>query len=99
MRGQAVNVVVLIAMLALCAAEFTVGCGEGYVHGYVTQKISPMGSQQENDRQLVINGRTFSLIPVSFYNQVQVGDLVKFDGRNWTIEKKANAPQPASPSP
>ncbi|HYM92289.1 MAG TPA: hypothetical protein VEW91_11725 [bacterium] len=96
MRGQTVGVLILIAVLSLFAADVSVGCGQGYVHGTVEQKLVSLSG--EPDRQLVINGSIFQ-VPISFYNEVQVGDMVRFTGGDWTIEKRASAPAPASPSP
>lgn len=32
-------------------------------------------------------------VPYYFYQEVKVGDLVKWDGKVWTIVKKASAPR------
>jgi hypothetical protein len=39
---------------------------------------------------LVINSVEYE-VPGYFYRQVEVGDLVKWDGTTWTIVKKRNA--------
>jgi hypothetical protein len=53
-------------------------------------------SGQETDRLIEINGHTYS-VPHGFYNIVQVGDTVRFNGRQWEIVKRAGAPvQPAT---
>jgi hypothetical protein len=99
MRGQTVGVFFLIAMLSLLAADFSVGCGHGYVYGPVGQKFAPGGGQDAApDRQIAINETVYD-VPISFYNKVHVGDTVKFDGRDWTIVKPANSPTPASTPP
>ena len=96
MMRRTVSVLFFIAMLSVFAADFTIGCGQGYVYGPVTQKFSK--SANESDAQIAINDAPFS-VPLSFYSQVQVGDTVRFDGRSWTIVKRANSPAPASPPP
>jgi len=94
--GQTVKVFFLVAILSVFAADISVGCGQGYVYGIVNQKLSNQSG--EPDRQLVVNSEIFN-VPVSFYNEVQVGDTVRFNGRDWTIVKRATAPAPASSSP
>ncbi len=96
MRGRTVSVLFFIAMLSWFAADFTMGCGHGYVYGPVDQKFTK--NQAEADAQIAVNNVPYN-VPLSFYSQVQVGDTVKFDGRSWTIVKRANSPKPASPTP
>jgi len=96
MRGRTVSVLFFIAMLSVFAADLTVGCGQGYVNGPVTQKFTK--NADEPDAQIAVNDVPYT-VPLSFYSQVQVGDWVRFDGRSWTIVKRANSPTPASPPP
>ncbi len=46
---------------------------------------------------LVINSTDYE-VPGYFWQQVDVGDLVKWDGRTWTIVKRSN-PQKPLPNP
>ncbi len=96
MRGRTVSMFFLIAILSLFAADISVGCGQGYVYGIVNQKLSAQSG--ETDRQIVVNAEIFA-VPMSFYNEVQVGDTVRFSGRDWTIVKRATAPAPPPASP
>ncbi len=98
MWGRTVKVFFLIAILSVFAADVTVGCGQGYVYGPVSQKLSSGVNENAAERQIVINNSPFD-VPVSFYDRVQVGDWVRFNGREWTIVKRANSPTPASPPP
>jgi hypothetical protein len=50
------------------------------VQGEVTQKF-----RARNDYYLIaVNGQPYE-VPLDFYNRVNVGMVVKFDGTNWTI--------------
>ena len=95
MRGRTLTALLFVAILSLLAADFTVGCGsQAYVYGPVSQKFDMSG--QETDRLIEINGHTYS-VPNDFYHTVQVGDTVRFNGRQWSVVKRAGAPvQPAT---
>ena len=97
MRGQTANVLVFVALLSLLAADISVGCGKNaYVYGPVEQKYAT--GQDELDRTVLISGQTY-LVPPYFFNQIQVGDIVKFNGSKWSIVKKADGTVPAQSSP
>jgi len=97
MRVQTVRAFVFIAILSILAADLSVGCGsQAYVYGPVTQKFAT--GTDEVDRMIEIGGTTY-LVPPIFFAQIEVGDIVKYNGRIWTIVRKAGAPAPASPSP
>lgn len=89
MPKPVITTLVLVAMLGLLTADFTVGCGPAYVYGRVTQKFSMSG--KETDKFILVNGQSH-VVPMSFFTQVQVGDTVRFDGRQWAIVKKRDAP-------
>jgi hypothetical protein len=94
MRGRTVTVLFFVAILSLLAADFSVGCGsQAYVYGPVSQKFNT--SQQEENKFIEINGQTYE-VPPSFFYAVQVGDTVRFNGHEWSIVKKANAPKPVT---
>lgn len=95
MRRGTFQALVLVAMLSLLAADMTIGCGQGYVYGVVEQKVvGPMGDQGA-DKEISINGRTYD-VPPSFYNEVRVGDTVRFNGKNWAVVKRGD---PQAPPP
>ena len=95
MRGRTLTALLFVAILSLLAADMTVGCGsQAYVYGPVSQKFDVSG--QETDRLIEINGQTY-VVPHYFYAIVEVGDTVRFNGRQWSIVKHAGAPvQPAT---
>ncbi len=96
-RSQIVRTVVFIAILSMFAAEFSVGCGQGYVYGPVDQKFVG-GGNNEVERLISINGTTY-LVPPTFYNEIRVGDTVKYDGKSWSVVKRAGQPGPAPAVP
>jgi hypothetical protein len=97
MRGRTVTVLFFVAILSLLAADFSIGCGsQAYVYGPVSQKF--VTSSNETDKYIEINGQTYS-VPWSFFNDVQVGDTVRFNGKQWSIVKRADAPAKPVTSP
>ena len=91
MRVRALTVLFLVGLLSVFAADFTVGCGPEYVYGSVTQKINA-GHDQNNT--IMVNGSPFE-VPLSFYERVQVGDMVRFNGKEWSIVKPGESSVPA----
>ena len=90
MRGQTAKALLFVALLSLLAADISVGCGsKAYVYGPVTQKFNTGAVQEEH--MILINGDTYT-VPIGFFEHVQVGDTVKFNGREWSIVKKAGTP-------
>lgn len=51
------------------------------VQGEVDQKFSP---NKEGSYVISVNGTPYE-VPLEFYNQVDVGTVVQFDGTNWTV--------------
>ncbi len=99
MRGRLVNVLICIALLSVFAADFSVGCGQNqYVYGPVDQKLVSSGG--EANYLIKVQGDFYD-VPRAFYDRVQVGDVVKYNGREWSIEKPAyvpaSVPAPAPP--
>jgi hypothetical protein len=88
-------VFLFIAVLSVFIADFTVGCGGGgYVYGPVSQKIQ--GTDQSY--KVVVNGTPYE-VPASFYSRVQIGDNVRFDGKEWSIVKPGQTNVPATVPP
>lgn len=96
MLGRMATALVLVAGLAVLAADFTVGCGQGYVYGPVDQKYTTGGDS--GSYLISVNGTPYE-VPMSFYYSVRVGDVVKFDGRSWRIVKRAPSTMGSSAAP
>ncbi|HEX9247706.1 MAG TPA: hypothetical protein VGA35_16225 [bacterium] len=87
MRGRTVHALVFILALSVFAADTSVGCGQGFVIGPVTSKYR--GGADNGSFLIAVNGTPYDVGP-DFYNQVQIGDTVKYTGRQWLIVKTAN---------
>jgi hypothetical protein len=87
---------VLAVVLLLAIAQLIPSCGErdeddgspprGQVIGWVDEK-----RQNRNEvlpYLLVINNLEYG-VPYEFWLRVSIGDLVKYDGKAWTIVRKA----------
>jgi hypothetical protein len=97
MRGRTVTALFFVAILSLLAADISVGCGsQAYVYGPVSQKFAT--SSQEANKFIEINGQMYE-VPVDFYNAVEVGDTVRFNGKQWAVVKKAGAPVTPATTP
>jgi hypothetical protein len=82
------RIVLLITMMTTVAQIFP-SCGgeEGVqVVGWVEAKRVDASA---HSFAITINSTDYE-VPGYFYAQVQVGDLVKWDGQTWTIVKKAS---------
>lgn len=55
------------------------------VDGAVTQKFNYKGD--DFTFRIAVNGAIYE-VPFEFYRVVQVGDIVHFDGTNWTITSR-----------
>ncbi len=93
MQARTITAFLFIAIFSVFIADFTVGCGQGYVYGQVTQKFSPT----DRGDVIAVNGTPYS-VPSDFYARVRIGDFVRFDGKEWSIVKpgQTNVP-PISP--
>ena len=87
MRIRTIQVLLFVAVLSMFAADFSVGCGQGYVNGPVTQKFR--GSGDAGNFSIAVNGTPYD-VPQNFWYAVNVGDTVKFTGKQWEIVKTAN---------
>ena len=86
---RAGEVLVLVVLLSFFAADFSAGCGHGYVFGPVTQKYARGG---DGAYLIDVNGTAYE-VPIDFYNTVRVGQTVRFDGTKWAVVS-----QPITPS-
>jgi hypothetical protein len=96
MRSRMVTAVLFVALLSFLAGDFTMGCGQGYVYGPVTQKYGTTGDRDQYT--IAVAGQAY-MVPADFWQRVQVGDTVKFDGKNWTIVKHEGQTTPANSNP
>jgi len=79
--------VFLVALSAL-AADFTMGCGQGYLVGTVTQKYATNG--EAGTYAIGVDNRGYP-VPEDFYYAVNIGDVVKYDGKAWSKVTGSNA--------
>ncbi|HLW47142.1 MAG TPA: hypothetical protein VKW09_05180 [bacterium] len=92
MRGSTLRVIFFVALLSLLAADVSIGCGKDtYVYGPVEQKY--VTGSNELDKLIMVSGQTYQ-VPAYFYDQVSVGDTVKYNGRSWSIVKRADGTVP-----
>lgn len=82
--------VVVLASLLISLAQMLPSCGGGedsgpVVIGWVEAKHRDASADAW---EVVINGAYYD-VPAYFWDQVRVGDLVKWDGKVWTIVKRA----------
>ena len=88
--------VMLLVVLATTLAQAFPSCGGGEateVVGWVDAKRI----EASNRAFLIVINYVEYEVPGYFYQQVEVGDLVKWDGTTWTIVKKRNASSGISP--
>ena len=94
MKLRTIQALVFVLVLSVFAADFTVGCGSGYVYGPVTQKYRSGG---DSDTLTIAVNSTPYTVPLDFYNRVNLGDTVKFTGSHWEIVKTASGATPVNP--
>ncbi len=94
MKLRTIQALVFVLVLSVFAADFTVGCGSGYVYGPVTQKYRSGGDAES--WTIAVNGTPYA-VPIEFYNRVNLGDTVKFTGSQWEIVKTASGTPPTNP--
>ncbi len=87
--------IVVLASLLISLAQMLPSCGGDdsgpVVIGWVEAKHRDASADAY---EIVINGAYYD-VPAYFWDQVRVGDLVKWDGKVWTIVKKAGAVVPS----
>jgi len=64
------------------------------VVGYVDQKDTHSDGTRE---WIIVVDRTHYNVPATFWARVQVGDRVRYDGRQWTITRRAGEPSDLVP--
>lgn len=88
-------VLLFVLMLSLFAADVSVGCGQhAYVYGRVTGKY--VRGADAGDYLIDVDGTPYE-VPLTFYNEVSVGQTVRFNGQVWsTVPQSSTPPAPAS---
>lgn len=86
MKFRTLHALLFVLVLSVFAADFSVGCGQGYVYGPVTQKFRTGGDTESWN--IAVNGTPYN-VPLEFYTRVEVGDTVKYTGSHWEIVKPA----------
>ena len=90
MRIRTIQVLLFVLVLAVFAADFTTGCGKGYIYGRVTQKYN-MGGNSET-YMIAVNGQPYQ-VPLGFWQTVSLGDWVRYTGKDWyKAEPPTNPP-------
>ncbi len=82
------GVLLSVVLFAMVAQVFPACQGEATeIVGWVQEKlVSQAGG--ESEYVIIIDGTHYT-VPQLFWQEVRVGDLVKYDGYQWTIVKKA----------
>lgn len=81
---------ILFVLLISVVAQVFPSCGEGEaVIGWIDEKIV-LNQGGERIYVIAINRVEYS-VPWTFWSQVRIGDLVKFDGTQWLIVRKAGS--------
>ena len=86
------RITLLLVMLTAIAQVFP-SCGGDENAGVVGWVEAKKFEAVSHAFIIIINSADYE-VPGYFWQQVGVGDLVKWDGRTWTIVKKANQPPP-----
>lgn len=99
MKLRTLQALLFVLVLSLFAADFSVGCGQGYVYGPVTQKFT-RGGDGGDTWIIAVDGKPYE-VPQGFYLKVALGDTVKYTGKQWQLVKTARgdtpAPEPSTP--
>ena len=85
--------IALFVFMVTVLAQVFPSCGEDtgtVVVGWVEAKRV----DRTNDSYVIVINNAGYDVPPFFWNEVRVGDLVKWDGLVWTIVKKAAAYSP-----
>lgn len=86
MKGMLVPVV----LFAMFAQVFPSCGGEAaQIVGWVQEKLVSRASG-ETEYRVIIDGTHYT-VPQTFWEEVRVGDLIKYDGYRWAIVKKARS--------
>lgn len=81
------KVILMVIVGALAFGQLAPSCGEEErtVVGWVERKFPAPG----RDAVVIVINHVEYAVPPEFYDEVRVGDLVKFEGGIWTIVKRA----------
>jgi hypothetical protein len=93
MKLRTVQAILFVLVLSLFAADFSLGCGHGYVYGPVTQKFRHGGDDGETFL-IAVSGTPYE-VPQAFWTRVELGDTVKYTGKQWQLVKTAKGETPA----
>ena len=93
MKLRTIQALVFVLVLSVFAADFSIGCGQGYVYGPVTAKYRSGGEADQGT--IAVSGSPYT-VPLEFYNRVQLGDTVKYTN-HWEIVKTATGATPTNP--
>lgn len=86
--------ILMVPLLLLVAAQLP-SCGgigqiqQGPLVGFVDDKYIG-GNEAGNPVPFIIIGASEYIVPMSFYRQVGIGDLVRWENGLWTIVRKAS---------
>jgi hypothetical protein len=93
MKIRTVQAILFVLVLSLFAADFSLGCGKGFVYGPVTQKFR-RGGDDGSTFLIAVSGTPYE-VPQTFWFNVQLGDTVKYTGKQWLLVKTAKGETPA----
>jgi hypothetical protein len=93
MKARTIQALLFVLVLSVFAADFSVGCGQGYVYGPVTQKY--LTGADSSEFTIAVNGTPYT-VPLDFYSRVRLGDTVKYTS-HWEIVKTASGATPTNP--
>jgi hypothetical protein len=93
MKFRTIRALLFVLVLSVFAADFSVGCGQGYVYGPVTQKYRAGGDAE--GFVIAVNGHPYE-VPEEFWMRVGLGDTVKYTN-HWEVIKPASGATPTNP--
>jgi hypothetical protein len=79
------KILALLMVGAMLPLATSAALAAGPVDGSVTQKFTNRGD--DVSFRIAVDGTPYE-VPQGFYRVVQVGDVVHFDGTNWTITNR-----------
>jgi len=91
--ARVATALVFVLALSAFAADVSIGCGSQYVYGVVWGKYPATG---ENNAWMIQVVNEWYSVPEDFYYRAEIGDTVKFDGKDWTIVKTPDTTAPGN---
>jgi hypothetical protein len=79
------RVLALLIVGTMLSVATSAGLADPAVDGSVTQKFTYKGD--DSYYRIAVDGTPYE-VPGEFYRVVQVGNMVHFDGTNWTITSR-----------